>query len=394
MLFYKYIINFICLFIPAKNRRKRRSELLLLPYIFGKNLKSRTGYKKFSSHKVTQKSILIVEPNPYHFEILPGFCKYFQDLGYNVDVIAQPDLKEDSPFIHYPHLPTVFYLSPKYQKKALSQSKIRDYDFVFLSTSVLWADNIRDSYINWLGFEPKGKYGFFMVEHNVIPYVKDYGHEKYVNQNRIFTLASQYSIPMFNPHYFGEINIKNKSPKTVFSTIIKEKQNIKLLLETCTKLVKNGYNNFEIIVTGRTSITEIPDDLQSFIKFTGKTTFTELWKVYRSSDFIIPMLNPEIAGHQRYRDGTITGSWQTMLGFAKPLVIHSQFSETYRLNVSNAIIFNENSELSTALQTCINMKNDAYLKLQENIKFLSDQIYKESLENLKFGINTNSSAQQ
>lgn len=158
---YEYFIKFICLFFSKKNRRIKRDKLLLQPKILAKNIKSRPYYNKFLKNKIKEKSILIVEPNPYHFELLPGYCNYFQFLGYHIDLIAQPNIELDSPFIKYKNKPIAFYLSPKYQKKALKLSKIKKYDFVFLSTSVLWTDSIRDSYIKWLGFEPKGKYGFF-----------------------------------------------------------------------------------------------------------------------------------------------------------------------------------------------------------------------------------------
>ena len=35
---------------------------------------------------IREKSVLIIEPNPYHSETIAGHCKYFTDLGYNVDV--------------------------------------------------------------------------------------------------------------------------------------------------------------------------------------------------------------------------------------------------------------------------------------------------------------------
>ena len=33
------------------------------------------------------KTILIFEPNKHHHECIPGYCKYFIDLGYNVDIL-------------------------------------------------------------------------------------------------------------------------------------------------------------------------------------------------------------------------------------------------------------------------------------------------------------------
>lgn len=383
---YAYFIKFICLFYPVKIRRKERDRLLLLPEVLKKDFRTRRNLSLFLSDKVKKKSVLMVEPNPYHFELQPGYCKYFQDLGYNVEVIAQPELEDDSSYIRFPAPPDIYYLSPKHQKKALQSPKIKDYDFVFLTTSVLWSNPIRDSYINWLGFEPKGKYGFFFVEHNIIPYLKSYGHDKYLNQNRIFTLAGQYNIPMINPHYFGKNEIREKSVEPIFSVIINDEKNADLLFDTCRALIKHNISNFQIYVIGRSVISEVPQDLQNHITITGKLKFADLWNIYDKSDFMMPMLNPEIPNHNRYKNGTVTGSWQIMMGFLKPAVMHQDFTDYYRLDDCNSIVYKSNSDLVRAMESCIKMSQKEYKDLKEGLQSLSENIYDESLLNLKTSI--------
>lgn len=383
---YRYLVNFICLFYSNNIRRKKRKELLQIPSILRKDFKTKKNIKKIINSEVAEKSILIVEPNPYHFEIQPGYCKYFQDLGYEVDVIAQPNLREDFAYQYYPKVPKIYYLSLKYQKKALKLSKIKNYDFVFFATSVISSDNLRTSYVNWLGFEPQAKHGIFMVEHNVIPFVKDYGHEKYIEQNRSFTLAGQYNIPMLNPHYFGNIKPTTLSGNNIFVAIVNENQNIELLFNACKNLINQNITNFSVIIAGRSVVDEIPDNLQNYISRTGIINFTKLWEIYNNADFIIPMLNPEIDNQLRFKDGSVTGSWQIILGFSKPAIIHKDFSNFYRLNKNNALIFESNSELSVTMNKAININSYKYRSLQSNIKELSDIIYNESINNLKLSI--------
>lgn len=383
---YAYLIKFICLFYPVKIRRRERDKLLLLPEILKKDFRTKKNLSLFLSDKVREKSVLMVEPNPFHFELQPGYCKYFQDLGYNVDVIAQPELQDDSSYIRYPKPPNIFYLSPKHQKKALQSTKIKNYDLVFFTTSVLWSDPIRDSYINWLGFEPKAKYGFFFVEHNIIPYLKNYGHDKYLVQNRIFTLAGQYDIPMLNPHYFGKIETREKSQKPIFSVIINDEKNANLFFDACRTLIKNNITNFQIYVIGRSVITEVPQDLKNLITITGKLKFADLWNIYEKSDFMMPMLNPEVESHTKYNTGTVTGSWQIMMGFLKPSVMHQDFTNYYRLDDSNSIVYKSNSDLAQVMESCINMSQTEYRNLQDGLRLLSEKIYGESLLNLKTNI--------
>ena len=44
--------------------------------------------KEMFNNIVKKKTVLIFEPNNYHFECLPGYTKYFIDLGYNVDILS------------------------------------------------------------------------------------------------------------------------------------------------------------------------------------------------------------------------------------------------------------------------------------------------------------------
>ena len=41
------------------------------------------------NNSIKKRTVLIFEPNRYHFECLPGYAKYFIDLGYNVDILSR-----------------------------------------------------------------------------------------------------------------------------------------------------------------------------------------------------------------------------------------------------------------------------------------------------------------
>ncbi|WIH98574.1 hypothetical protein [Empedobacter falsenii] len=359
---------------------------MLLPTIRKKNRESKSSYKAFTKENCKESTVLIVEPNPYHFEILPGFVNYFQLLGYKVEIMAQPVITEDSPFVKFSSQPKIYTLSAKYQKKALGLENINKYDFVFLSSSVLWADNIRDSYLNWLGFIPNSKNGVLLVEHNVIPYLKDYKHDRFLNQNRLFTLAGQENTPMLNPHYFGEIPSTNKSNENIFVAVVNTKENIDLLYSACRKLISENITNFKLKIAGRTAVNQIPSDLENYISLTGFITFKELWDIYKNADYLIPMLNPEISHHIRFKSGSVTGSWQIMLGFKKPMIIHKDYCNYYRLNEENAIIYNANSQMYKAIKEGINLSDKKYNMIQHHIEHLAKDISEMSLLNLRNSI--------
>ena len=46
-----------------------------------------SSFKDLFNTDITKGTVLIFEPNKYHHECLPGYSKYFIDLGYNVDLL-------------------------------------------------------------------------------------------------------------------------------------------------------------------------------------------------------------------------------------------------------------------------------------------------------------------
>ncbi|MDR2338454.1 MAG: hypothetical protein LBE20_07455, partial [Deltaproteobacteria bacterium] len=323
---------------------------------------------RFKSHAVPDKTVLIVEPNPYHGEILPGFVKYFSELGYKVELILQLSLKKDSPFVRFDSPPVIFYLPPFGQRTALKLATAKKYDFIFFSTSVLWVAGYKNSYLKFLGFVPEK---FFMVEHNIIPWVKQYRHDKYAD--RLFSLSGFNNIPMLNPHYFGNVQITDKSEITTFAAVLNVRENAALLFGAVRELLSRGIVNFRVVVAGAAEIDKIPADLESHVTITGKISFEKLWKIYEDADFILPCLNPELEIQKKYLGSTTTGSWSNIMAFAKPAVIHSDFAKFYRLDDTNAILYQDNKKFSAAMAAAIVMSAAEYKIMQNNICNLQNE---------------------
>ena len=373
----KLLVSIICCMIPMRRARHKVRRFFAQSF-------SNKQLNKFIKSK--QGNVLLIEPNPYHGEIIPGFVKYWEDLGYKVDLILQPKLRNDSPFIRHKNKPNAFYMIPAIQKKALALQKIKKYDFVFMTTSVYWSDGVVDSYPKWLGFLPDAKYGVMMIEHNVIPWVKDYGHDKFVNQKRSFTLTGNHDIPMLNPHYFGDIEITPKSDKTIFSGVINYGDG-EVIFTAVRKLLNRGITNFSVVITGRSPIKKIPRDLKSHIKMTGLMSFSKLWKFYETADFLLPTLIPGIPYYDRYKNSTVTGSFQTSLAFCKPMLMEKSFAEHYWLDDTNALTYDGVDNLAESMEYAIKLSGKKYQEIQNNIKKLADKIEHESLVNLKQTIN-------
>ena len=55
-------------------------------------------YWQLSFGAVAKKSVLLIEPNGCHGEVLPGMAKYFMDLGYKVSVVLSAENFAQKPF--------------------------------------------------------------------------------------------------------------------------------------------------------------------------------------------------------------------------------------------------------------------------------------------------------
>ena len=105
-------------------------------------------YKKLNpvkyDFKPRENSVLLIEPNPYHGEIQPGFVKYFQDLGYDVDIFMRLENYLENPFVNYTkNPPRMFFGTAPIIRKWVNSLRGNEYEYVFLSSSAFWSHKLR-----------------------------------------------------------------------------------------------------------------------------------------------------------------------------------------------------------------------------------------------------------
>lgn len=337
---------------------------------------------RFSTRKIRPNSVLVIEPNPWHGEIVPGFVKYFQDMGYNVDVFLRRENNDENPFAKYPPSNLrIFVCTPKQLRKWCRH--LDKYEHVFLSTSVFWDCGFSGLFQDWLGFEIKCRGRTLMVEHSPQVFLDKYNMRAY--SDRILSLSEYDNIKQCNPHYFGEIeSSKQKHSPTKFAivgTIHPDAKNHNLLIAAARALMQREITDFHIFIIGRGHL-DIPTDVMPHITMCGRMNYDAMFQTVSQCDFIIALLDPDNAEHARYRKGTTTGSLQLSLGFNKPMIINEQFAPTYGLTDKNAVIYAGNN-LDVAMQTAIEMSDKKYHELTENLFKLHESVYNKSITNLK-----------
>ena len=337
---------------------------------------------------IREKSVLIIEPNPYHAETLAGHCKYFTDLGYNVDVFMLFENYREFPMCRYLiNPPRIFAGSEDDLEKWVSFSILSQYDFIFFSSyTYKCAKNVFHKFKKIV----PAKYGFLGVEHDILykscsifPEISDALHE-----NRLFVLSDIPDVPRLNPHYFGEIKITPKNKNTIVFTAVgvidSLFKNHYLLLDAISVLLKQGITNFKIVIIGAGKL-DIPSHLQQYVEMRGRLNFPDMYEAIEQTDFLLGLMDIHNLHHHCYLNGQASGIVQLALGFKKPLVINDIFGVHYGFSDETALLYKENA-LGEAMAAALELTVADYKAMQTNLSGLAEKIYNQSLNDLQKAI--------
>jgi hypothetical protein len=347
-------------------------------------------YNSFCDCEIREKSILIVEPHASHGEVLPGLAKYFQDLGFDVDLFVRTRNVLANPFCDYPQgrLPRFFPGNREQIKKLLRSEKTINYEYIFFSSSFYGEKYIfgfGGFYLKYLGFRPKARKGLLFIEHGLSDFEKYYAKE-WLKEGRLFTLWPFFDdVPFLNPHYFGEKRAAvNKNAKTRFIFVGGDKYRFNLVIEAVEKLLSLENKNFAItVIAERIQLPKIPEGLAQYIKFKGSLNFAAMFEEIRASDFFLLPLSYSVKRHHTFLRGQVSGTNQLMLGFGKPCLLEETFANAYGLTEKNAVIYNDGRDLCAAMRRDMAMSQGEYGQMRENLQILADELYAKSLGNLR-----------
>lgn len=341
---------------------------------------------EFLTTPIRNNSILLIEPNFCHGEVLPGMARYFLDLGYNVDVIMDIKGALFCPFakMQHPNL-RLFNIELESILAILENNLIKHYAHIYMNTSLIFSKK-NTSFLTLqepLSINPEK---FIHMVHDT-KYLDEYEGSK----TKILMLAklpkATNNVSVVNAHYFGNIKIYPKNNITNFivvGNILPQCKNFDLLINSIIKLVNQGYKNFKITIIARLgNLEHIPENIRDYIDFKGRLSYPDLYDEMEKADFFLPLLDPEVPEHDRYVTTGTSGSFQLIYGFLTPCIINSKFASIPGFDNQNSFIYDKNEELADKMIEAINMSNEDYDNKRANLKNLADSIYKQSLENLK-----------
>lgn len=347
-------------------------------------------YKLFMNNTVQSNTIAIIEINSCHWETMPGLCHYLLELGYNIDIITRYDAEKIFESLHNAKV-SIFEFNMVTFDRIIKEYDFSKYDRIIYNSKRLY---LKKNDINSEGLDiseyydvvPKAKKDNIYIQHH-IDKINDFFEP---NQIILANPSHNPDLEKFvvNPHYFGEFKLKDHKNEDIVNFISigelsKKRRNANLLISAVKDLHNSGFSNFKVTVIGRGEINEIAPEIQKYFDILGRVDYQTMFQKLNESDFILPLLDPEVESHKRYMDSGTSGTFQLVYGFNKPCIIHKTFADIYGFNEQNSIIYNNNERFVEAMQKVINITNDEYKSLQEALTKITKAIENNSIHNLQ-----------
>lgn len=356
-------------------------------------IEDKNALKQFCREKDYAKRALVFEINSCHGEVIPGYVKYFYDLGYKVDVLMNETLGDLQPLSRVPadYIHDIYSCNITTIKSILKSEPISKYQYVCATSNVIYTTRNTENCPCLIEFLPDMNISqdqLLIVEHHLYK-LNQYLQNKYktIILADLPIVIARNNIAVANPHYFGDIKINPKNSITNFiivGSIENNRRNYNLLINTVKELVNHGADNFKITVIGwRGKLPALPKTFKKYFDLKGRISYPEMYHELENADFFLPMLDPEKKEHDIYLTTSTSGSFQLIYGFVKPCLLAEKFTKMHGFNSDNCLIYERNSDLAKMMKAAIDMSQEEYGEKQKYLSRYANHLYKNSLNNLK-----------
>lgn len=348
--------------------------------------------------------VLLSEPHPYHFEVIPGVAYYFHEMGYEIDLLVRNNYNHEDVFGRVPFKDEIHvwtYEDFGEFEAILISDKASEYDFVFFISLEYIAENKTGRVLDEIRGEISSKYGVLGIYHN-LKLVNDHDI-RYLDEGRIFALTEcrykDYRLKLLSASYFGDFDEFEFGRKK--SVVIVGGSNNRQLLEwelkrcsSCElKEVNIAYigkfNQKEFLsrlynsVIGK-KISQSRrmrlDSLKGWFRYKryGVLSFQDMFDVISRSDFLAFIRQEDRDSPFLY--GKTTGSKQLAIAFCKPFVSRKELTRAFGFPDEACVSYE--SGFADAIADIIAMNERDYADMKNRMKSFRDEIMKESLNNL------------
>lgn len=351
------------------------------------------NFFKPKTPEIRENTVIVWEPcSKSHSEIVPGYSKYFLDLGYHVSVLVEPKRLKEGLFCRFNDSNlTLNKMSRRQILKFFKESDLSKLKGVMVTTCGKLCDNLNYEKCFEYFNNTLDRNKIFLVEHKVKASVDNKSwREKNITLKELdYEGAKSVAV---NPHYFGEqIKITPKNQDIVnfvtIGAIRDRKKNTSEIIDAVKILDAKGINNFKITVIGKGKIEGLPKELRKYFDLKGHLPFDKMYEAIEEADFLLTSYDDNNPEHTRYIQYQTSGNFQLAYGFLKPIVLIKSFGKITGFNSKNSILYKTPNDLATALEEGIKLSKEDYQIMQDNLKNYVEKLYKKSLKNLKGLIN-------
>lgn len=181
------MLRLLTMCIPFRNLRKKW-RTFLRDFLSDYDRDARRSMRAWRRHPVAGRTILILEPNYCHGEVIPGFCRHLLDMGYRVDVLMHHSLARQSPLCCFKENEIQIFTAMCTSWKRLAKAPVLNrYEAILVSTSAFYDTPGWAGFLHMTGLDRFTN--LLAVEHelNDIP---RFGEEGLERQGRLLTLGS------------------------------------------------------------------------------------------------------------------------------------------------------------------------------------------------------------
>ena len=342
---------------------------------------------------IKENTFIVWEPcSKSHSEVVPGYCKYLLDLGYHVSVLVTPDRLKEGLFSKFNHENlSLNKLKQKEIKSFFKNNPINNIKGVMVTTVGKICDCVhyKQSYDAFNSEIDRKKLLF--VEHESLAAIDNNTWEENLITLRKLNYKNQNSV-VVNPHYFGNLKFNPKNEITNFISIgalTANKLDTNIIVDAAKQLHNDGITNFKITVIGKGNIKNIPTEIRKYFDIKGRLPFKKMYEELEQADFMLTSYSQNNPKHQRYNTTGTSGNFQLVYGFLKPCVILEEYAPINDFNNSNSILYSKDEDYKLALLKGIKQTKEEYQTMQEELKKTAQNIYQNSLNNLKNLIENN-----
>jgi hypothetical protein len=334
--------------------------------------------------RVTDNTFFVWEPCSHsHAEVVPGYVHYLLELGFDVSVLLSPARLEEGLFERFQHPRLLLNRMPQaaivrhFARHGLGRAR-----GVLITTARKIGHE--DSYSSEYGLFADRQPGqrILLVEHDIkVPLQRGFLDANVITLRPIRHGGA--ATRGVNPHFFGDVRTGPRgmpvSRFIVVGALRSRSRNIAALLDAVGTLHRAGRRDFHVTFVGDGDLRSVPGELRAYFTVTGRVSFSELYTQMERADFILSLLDPHNPDHDFYALTGTSGHFQLVYGFTKPCIVTRKFAEPHRLTTENGIIYEDNSQLATAMRTALDMDAGRYVQMQAALGGLSAAIRRESL---------------